>query len=282
MASETVGFFSNLVLTSGSPVAARDSRPSCGLDFSLYIPRHVLVRFPMCVVQSIDRAVSDPVAGGFYTVREAARLLGIGQPSKITAWLQGHQRGAAAIIKRQYEPIEGAQELGFWDLIEVRFVEHFRKQGVSLQALRKAAEQARKDFGHQHPFAMSNVKFLTDRVTVFSHAAQETGDKFLLNLVTKQYAMYVVLEEVLAKGIEFDPGSGMAREWRPTKEYPHVALNPLVAYGQPAILPDGVPTAAIFRTWKAENGSYLAAADWYEITEDLAREAVEFELGLPE
>ena len=236
----------------------------------------------MGVVQSIDRAANDPVAGGFYTVREAARLLGIGQPSKITAWLQGHHKGAAAIVKRQYKPIEGIQELGFWDLIEVRFVEHFRKQGVSLQALRKAAETARNDYGQQHPFATSNVKFLTDRVTVFSQAAKETGDKFLLNLVTKQYAMYVILEEVLAKGIEFDPTSGLAREWRPKKEFPHIALNPLVAYGQPAILPDGVPTAAVYGTWKAENGSYLAAADWYEITEDLAREAVEFELGLPE
>jgi hypothetical protein len=236
----------------------------------------------MGAVQHIGRQVNDPVAGGFYTVREAARLLNIGQPSKITAWLHGHRKGAGPIIRRQYVPIEGTQELGFWDLIEVRFVEHFRKQGVSLQALRKAAETARREWGQRHPFAMSNVKFLTDRVTVFSHVAQETGDKFLLNLVTKQYAMYVVLEEVLAKGVGFDPASGLAREWRPKKEFPHIALNPLVAYGQPAILPEGVPTAAIFQTWKAENGSYPAAADWYEITEDLAREAVEFELGLPE
>lgn len=236
----------------------------------------------MGVVQSIDRAVNDPVAGGFYTVREAARLLGIGQPSKITAWLQGHQKGASPVIRRQYTPIEGAQELGFWDLIEVRFVEHFRKQNVSLQALRKAAEFARQEFGQAHPFATSNVKFLTDRVTVFSHVAKETRDKHLLDLVTRQYAMYVVLEEILAKGVEFDPASGLATEWRPRREYPHVALNPLVAYGQPAILPDGVPTAAVYQTWKAESGSYSAVADWYEITEDLAREAVEFELGLPE
>ena len=153
---------------------------------------------------------------------------------------------------------------------------------MSLQALRKAAEFARQEFGQPHPFATSNVKFLTDRVTVFSHAAKETHDKHLLDLVTRQYAMYVVLEEILAKGVEFDPTTGLATEWRPTKEYPHVALNPLVAYGQPAILPDGVPTAAIYRTWKAENGSYPAVADWYEIKDDLAREAVEFELGLPE
>lgn len=236
----------------------------------------------MGAIQHIGHAVNDPVAGGFYTVREAARLLYIGQPSKVTAWLHGY-RGRAAIIKRQYEPIEGAQELGFWDLIEVRFVEHFRKQEVSLQALRKSAATARVEWGQQHPFAMSNVKFLTDRVEVFSHTARELGDKVLLNLVTKQFEMYSVLEAVLAKGVEFDPASGLAREWRPKpKEFPHIGLNPLVAYGQPAILPDGVPTAAVYRTWKAENGSYSIAADWYEITEDLAREAVEFELELPE
>jgi hypothetical protein len=237
----------------------------------------------MGVVQPMAKETGDPIAGGFYTVREAARLLNIGQPSKITAWLQGHRGRAGPIIKRQYDPIEGIQELGFWDLIEIRFVEHFRKQGVSLQALRKAAETARTEWNQQHPFAMSNVKFLTDRVEVFSQTARELGDKTLLNLVTKQFEMYAVLEAVLAKGVEFDPASGLAREWRPKqKEFPHVALNPLVAYGQPAILPDGVPTAAIYRTWKAESGSYPAVADWYEITEDLAREAVEFELELPE
>lgn len=237
----------------------------------------------MGAVQQIGLVANDPAAGGFYTVREAARLLTIGQPSKITAWLQGHRGRAAPIVDRQYEPIEGAQELGFWDLIEVRFVEYFRKQGVSLQALRKAAATARTEWKQQHPFAMSNVTFLTDRVAVFSQTAREVGDKVLLNLVTKQFEMYAMLEGVLAKGVEFDPASGLAREWKPKlKEFPHIALNPLVAYGQPAILPEGVPTAAVYRTWKAENGSYAAAADWYEITEDLAREAVEFELGLPE
>ena len=233
-------------------------------------------------VHPLGLAANDPVAGGFYTVREAARLLGIAQPGKITAWLQGHRKGVQPIIERQYSPIGGAQELGFWDLIEVRFVEHFRKQDVSLQALRKAAETARQEWGQAHPFATSNVKFLTDRVTVFAHAAKETRDKHLLDLVTRQYAMYVVLEEILAKGVQFDPASGLATEWRPRIEFPHVGLNPLVAYGQPAIVGDGVPTAAIYRTWKAENGSYPAVADWYEINEERAREAVEFELGLPE
>jgi hypothetical protein len=238
----------------------------------------------MGAVEQLRVTTNDPVAGGFYTVREAARLLAIAQPSKITGWLHGHKgRGRGPIIQRQYQPIEGVQELGFLDLIEVRFVEHFRKQGVSLQALRKAAEFAREQWNQQHPFATYNTKYVTDRVEVFSNTARDLRDNVLLNLVTKQYEMYVVLEEVLAKGVEFDPTSGLAREWKPkAAEFPNVLLSPLVAYGQPAIMPFGVPTAAIYNTWKAENGSYAATSEWYEIDEKLAREAVEFELGLPD
>ncbi len=238
----------------------------------------------MGAVQHLGLAKNDPVAGGFYTVREAARLLTIAQPAKITGWLQGHKgRGRGPIIQRQYEPIEGAQELGFLDLIEVRFVEHFRKQGVSLQALRKAAETAREEWQQRHPFATSSTKYLTDRIEIFSKTARDVHDNVLFNLVTKQYEMYVVLETVLAKGVEFDPASGLAREWRPKQaEFPDIALSPLVAYGQPAIMPFGVPTVAIYSTWKAENGNYAATSDWYEIDEKLVREAVEFELGLPD
>lgn len=238
----------------------------------------------MAAVHHLGAGTSDPVAGGFYTVREAARLLAIAQPAKITGWLHGHQgRGRGPIIQRQYQPIEGAQELGFWDLIEVRFVEHFRKQGVSLQALRKAAATARDEWKQQHPFATSNTKYLTDRREVFAKTARDVHDNILLNLVTKQFEMYTVLESVLAKGVEFDPASGLAREWRPKPaEFPDVALSPVVAYGQPAIVPVGVPTLAIYNTWKAENGSYPATSEWYEIEEKYVKQAVEFELGLPD
>ncbi len=216
---------------------------------------------------------------------EAARLLNISHPQRITAWLQGHKRSSAGpIILRQYKPLDKVQELGFWDLLEVRFVDHFRAQGVSLQALRKAAATAREVLKQEHPFATSNVKFMTDRKTVFHKTAQELKDEILLNLVTRQYEMYVVLEQVLARGVSFDAATGLAREWKPRpNDFPDVALNPLFAYGRPVVLPKtgAVPTTAIYKLWKAEDGSYAAVIDWFEIDEKLARQAVEFELGLP-
>jgi uncharacterized protein (DUF433 family) len=224
----------------------------------------------------------DPTAGGFYTVREAARLLNMQNAGVISAWLKGHGRSGAPVIRRQYQPIAGTQELGFLDLIEVRFIEHFRKQEYSLQSLRKAAEAARAELKVEHPFALYGVKFVAERKNIFLQVAKSEGDTKLLNLVTKQFAMYDVLETVLARGLIFDPMSGLAMRWRPReKEFPNVIVDPRIAYGQPAIEAARVPTDAVFNIWKAEDGSYKAAADWFEITEALAQEAVEFELALP-
>ncbi len=101
----------------------------------------------------------DPLLGGFYTVREAARLLRIENKQRIYRWLTSDD----AVLARDYEPITGSQELSFWDLFEVRFVETFRTQGLSLQFIRKVATKARTEFKTQHPFALSDSKYLTDR-----------------------------------------------------------------------------------------------------------------------
>ncbi|MGE0719335.1 MAG: DUF433 domain-containing protein [Alphaproteobacteria bacterium] len=200
----------------------------------------------------------------------------------ITAWLSGRGTHGAPVIRRTYDTIAGKQELSFLDLIEVRFIEHFRKQGYSLQSLRKAAEAARAELGMQHPFATYGAKFVAVRKDIFLAVARDVGDTKLLNLMTKQYAMYVVLEDVLSRGLTFDPTSGIVRRWQPReKEFPKIVVDPLIAYGQPVVEPARVPTEAIFKTWKAEGGNWSAVVDWYEIDEAQARQAVEFELALP-
>jgi hypothetical protein len=93
----------------------------------------------------------DPLLGGFYTVSEAARLLRIGNKQRIYRWISRDN----AVLARDYEPVGGSQELSFWDLFEVRFVETFRAQGLSLQYLRKVATKARAEFRVTHPFAAS-------------------------------------------------------------------------------------------------------------------------------
>ena len=68
---------------------------------------------------------NDPLLGGFYTVAEAARLLRIDDKKRIYRWLSDDE---GAVVKRDYPPVGRSQELSFWDLFEVRFVETFRSQ----------------------------------------------------------------------------------------------------------------------------------------------------------
>jgi uncharacterized protein (DUF433 family) len=223
----------------------------------------------------------DPLSGGSYTLQEAARLLGIDNASRIRGWIAGYQNRAVPIIRRQYTIDNGAQEIGFWDLLEVRFIEHFRKQGVSLQSLRKAAGAARLELKRQHPFAISNIKFMTDRKRIFMQSAEETGDRKLLDLTCGQFAMYEVIERELAKGIDFDPATGLAERWHPRPwEFPHIVLDPRISFGQPCVEQFRMPTATLFHAWKTEDGDYDVVSDWYEVDRPFVEEAVNFEMAL--
>lgn len=218
---------------------------------------------------------NDPLLGGFYTVAEAARLLRIGDKKRIYRWLA---EGEDAVVKRDYAPLAKSQELSFWDLFEVRFVETFRAQGLSLQFLRKVAAKARAEFKTQHPFALSGSRYLTDRKRIFRKTAEETGET-THDVLSGQYEMYEAIERVLAKGVEFNPKTLLAEEWPPYSECPHVIINPRYAYGHPVIGEKRIPTAALYRLWRAEKDTGRVAK-WYDVTKDEVEEAIEFEVRL--
>ena len=224
-------------------------------------------------MRAVER-YSDPLLGGFYTVTEAMRLLRISNKQRIYRWI-GRDN---AVLSRDYEPIGASQELSFWDLFEVRFVETFRAQGLSLQYLRKVATKARAEFGVKHPFALSTAKYMTDRKRIFQVTAKETGEK-THDVLSGQYEMYEAIEQILAKNVGFNPKTLLAEEWPPFSDCPHVVINPRYAYGRPVVGEKKVPTAALYRTWKAE-GRIERVASWYGINVDSAREAVEFEVRL--
>ncbi|MGA9137375.1 MAG: DUF433 domain-containing protein [Methylovirgula sp.] len=223
---------------------------------------------------SVNIFTPDPLLGGFYTMTEAARLLRIENKQRIYRWLTSDE----AVITRDYQPIRGAQELSFWDLFEVRFVEAFRAQGFSLQFLRKVANKARADFNVKHPFALSNSKYLTDRKKIFCKVAEETGEK-THDVLSGQYEMYETIENILAKDVEFNPKTLLAEEWPPYAECPHVIINPRYAYGQPVIGEKKIPTAAIYRLWKVESNKDRVAS-WYGVRPSDLDEAIEFEVRL--
>ena len=217
------------------------------------------------------------ISGGFYTVAEAARLLGMENYQRVSRWLRPTASGNDPVIVRDYPKIGREHELSFLDLMEVKFVEHFRQRNISLQSLRVAAKNARRELGVSHPFAKSSVKFQSDRKQIFLDTAKELGDRMLLNLMTNQIEIYKMIEATFDKDLEFDV-DGFARLWRPTPSLaPNVLVSPIFAFGRPVISDRRIPTKTIYDSWCANERTVSVVGDWLRIDIGEVEEAIRFE-----
>lgn len=220
---------------------------------------------------------SVDINGGFYTVAEAARLLGMLSSQRIHRMISPTERGAPPVVMRDFQKLGPQHELSFLDVIEIRFVEHFRQARISLQSLRLAAKNAREVLGVPHPFATS-AKFQTDRKKVFLETAEEAGDRVLLDLMTKQVAIYDVIERSFERNLTFDL-NGVAACWQPSPgEAPNVVVAPVWAFGRPVISERKVPTRTLFDSWLSNDHDLDTVADWFKVKIDEVDEAVRFEL----
>lgn len=230
-------------------------------------------------------APMNPLARGFYTVRDAARLIEVGDARRIHGWLRGYPgRKTGPLLIRDYQPLGKTQELSFLDLMEVRFVEHFREIGVKPQTLRRCLETARAKFNDDKPLLKQGVLFIPtdDRrkvvvEEVLKPAAEESADAALWNLVDRNYEFNQFIERHLARGLTFDPKTELTSAWAPrAKDFPEIIIDPAVAYGQP-VVPKHIPTATLFEAWQAEDGDAATVADWFNIPTDQVQMAVGFE-----
>lgn len=228
---------------------------------------------------------TNPLARGFYTVQDAARLIEVGSTRRILGWLRGYPKSQTGpLLMRDFQPIGGREELSFLDLTEVRFVEHFREQRVAMRTLRRALVTAREVFKDEKPLASRRIQFVTtvDRKNLFSEevlkpAAKATDDTRLWSLLTKQYEIYELIMHRLERGVRFDPKTELANGWAPRPEkFPAITIDPKIAYGQPA-LPNGFPTHTIYESWEAEGQDYGSVSDWFDMPLDDVQMAVAFE-----
>jgi len=229
-------------------------------------------------VEAPDR---DPLNSGFFTLREAARLIGPQAGRQIAYWLNGRKAGRLGpVIQRDF----AGSELSFLDLMEARFIAHFRSHGVSMATIRCAAGRLRAEWGVPHPFAMANsTRYLTDRRHIFLQAARDVGDTapLTVNLANNQLVMWAVIEASIAEGVSFHPVSGEAMRWHPRPAtFPGVRVDPCLAFGQPVIGDKPVPTATLFRQWQAEGGDFQRVAYWFRVPEGDVEQAVAFEQSL--
>lgn len=217
---------------------------------------------------------------GSYTVREAARLLHTSSIN-ISRWMKGYNYRRKGVV-HEIPPLWPSQwlaiaddnhmEIGFRDLVELRFVKAFTEAGVGLLAVRNCMAFARELVRDAHPF--STRRFRTDGKTIFLESAlQQEAQSQLLDLKQRQYVFGQVIERTFK---DLDIEADAVARWRPFKGKKSIVIDPHRSFGQPILADFGVPTIALAEAVDAE-GSPERVAQLYEVTLTAVRDAVRFE-----
>ncbi len=227
---------------------------------------------------------TDAIGVGSYTAPEAARLLRT-TPLNVNRWLRGYTYKRAGEARHmpplwttQHASIEDHLEIGFRDLIELRFVKAFVDAGVGLLAIRNCLEYARECAKDERPF--STRRFQTDGRTIFLESIERAGEQVaetkLLDLKKKQYVFKQVIERTFK---DLDIEDDAVARWRPFHGKKSIVIDPGRAFGQPIAFDFGVPTVALADAVEAE-GSVEEVARIFDVTVAVVRDAVQFETDL--
>lgn len=219
-----------------------------------------------------------PLGIGYYTVPEAARLVRV-PPRSIRRWLGGYDYRSNGNYFRMpplWKPELPAAnddriELGFRDLIELRFVHAFVSQGIDLRIVRACLDRAKNLTGEERPF--STRRFRTDGRTIFMEEVKTLGGETLTDLRRGQFVIKTVIEQTF-RDLEFE--AEVVARWRPFHGRDSIVVDPKRAFGQPILAAFGTPTSALADAVVAE-GSLERVAALYEVTIATVRDAVRFE-----
>jgi uncharacterized protein (DUF433 family) len=214
---------------------------------------------------------------GFYTVPQASRLLHI--PSvNIRRWLGGYTFRGSRFMPPLWEPQlpqNGKRiELGFRDLIELRFVQNFLDAGLGLLTIRNCLAYAREAVNDDRPF--STRRFRTDGRSIFLESAERAGESDVLNLRNRQYELKQLIERSFK---DLDISADAVVRWRPLRGKQSVVIDPTRSFGQPIAAKSGVPTQVLADAFRAE-GSLEQVGELYEISLGALKDALAFEDSL--
>jgi uncharacterized protein (DUF433 family) len=218
-----------------------------------------------------------PFGVGSYTAPEAARL--IDTPSRnVNRWMQGYtyrrnnsERKIPPLWESQLSMVDDHLEIGFRDLIELRFVKAFVDAGVGLLAIRNCLAYARECVKDERPF--STRRFQTDGRTIFLESIRRSDESQLLDLKKRQYVFRQVIERTFK---DLDIEDDAVARWRPFHGKKSIVIDPNRSFGQPIAAEYGVPTVVLADAVEAE-GSVDRVARLYEVTPSVVRDAVQFQ-----
>lgn len=232
--------------------------------------------------QSVNSVNENLIGVGLYRIPEAGRLLGI-PPTCVRRWMFGYSyRNEDTQITQPNVAgsrlhIADYAALTFFDLLELRLIKALRDHDISLQAIRRAVQEAKRLLDVPHPFALKRIETYGERI--FALAADETGDDHLLDLLSRQFVFNKIIAKSLIVGIDYD-SRGVAQRWYPPAGRRRIVLDPDRSFGTPIVAKEGIPTWVLHEAVNAEGGDEARVARIYDVSRTAVRHAVEFERTL--
>jgi uncharacterized protein (DUF433 family) len=222
------------------------------------------------------------IGRGTYSLAQSERLTRVPRDT-IRRWTQGYsypyrgeRRSSPPLIATDTPKVDGIPVLSFADIMEVRFLDAFRRHGVSPRAIRVASFRAQELLGRPRPF--STKIFKTDGRTIMAELVRGTGDPMLLDLVRDQFQFSKIVGPYLYFGIQFNDLKEPQRWW-PLGEDRGVVVDPNRSFGAPIVNDTGIQTTILFAGFKAE-GSLDFVSEWYRVPISAVEDAIEFEESL--
>jgi len=221
-----------------------------------------------------------------YSIAEASRLTGL-HAKRVSRWLQGYSyvyEVYPEITKHgEQQPViqrvstKGTTYASFLDLIDLLFVKQFLEQGLTLQNVRKALDEATELLGTNH---FARETFFTDGHNIYLEivkADTDTSEGILQLMTGGQWTIAPIIME-LSKRIDFHETTGFARRWYPLGRSGLIVIDPTISFGRPSIVNKGIATENIYDFYIGEEENTEQVCRWMDLKPREVHAAVDFEL----
>lgn len=157
--------------------------------------------------------------------------------------------------------------VNFMDFVELLYLRAMRKAGITFPRIKKAYDTVQDHFGHAiYPLASHGDFYQVGKSLIVAASDGtnfETDGQILLQQVVLDIGNQIKIED------------GLPMEWWPLSPERLVVLRPGFNGSNPSV--ENVPTQAVYGLYVAERRQVAPVANWFEITEQAVRDAVEYE-----